>query len=859
MWEAVDFQANELQFMAQLRRLRIREQARFVYRELTNQASMPERMQELSDFADACLGVALEWLESQGGASGLIIFALGKLGGQELNLSSDVDLVFACADGADLRGLIVQAQRLIRLVHTLTGDGQVFRVDMRLRPWGEGSALVSTAAAMEAYYEQHGRDWERYAWIKARIIAGDRLEGTALLQRLQPFVYRRYLDVAAVQSLSTMKGLIEREERRRSPLNLKTGVGGIREIEFVVQAFQLLRGGTDRPLQVASTLRALAVLQERNWLESATVRQLQQDYIFLRRLEHALQAQEDQQTQTIPPDTECQRRLARIMDFTDWEACRMALEAVQQRVHQVFCSVIVEPSRVAQEVEPEYVDLWRGDLELPLQWLQERGVAEADAWWRALQALSVSRSVRLLSAQSAERLDCFIGRLLAWAIETKSTVTTLQRVLDWVQSIASRSVYLLLVVQMPQGMERMFRLAAMSPWIMQQMSQYPALLEEVLTTPVWTEIPEQDQWRKELDQLLLRLPEADSEATLRALRIFQKQQVVHLARAEIEQCLGAEAISQALTRLAEVLIERTAQLATQVMVQRYGLPPAGVVDFMVIAYGKLGSREMGYASDLDLVFVYAGSAQDLTQAETPLDISSFYMRLGQKMIHLLTAPMADGILYCVDMRLRPSGNAGLLVTSWSAYATYQNEAAWVWEHQALVRARPIYGTVVFVQQFDQLRQQILQRQRHPQALAHAVLEMREKMRQHQISKRHLAKTADPDVKHQAGGLVDIEFMVQYAVLRYAAGIPALTQSTQTATLLQLLQQALAGENPAYGEMIPVLLQAWGVYHALQHRQAIQPESVCFREEIGDWPQRVQSVWNRWFSTEDHEVLLPHSA
>ncbi len=834
---------DEPGFMSALRRLRTGQQMQFIYRELHGVGTLQERMRELSDFADVCVEAVLHWLDPED-RWGLIVFALGKLGGHELNLSSDIDLVVSCVDASHAEQAQRCMQQFIRIMAAATADGFVFRVDLRLRPWGEGSALVVSLPALESYYERHGRDWERYAWIKARVIAGRLEEAEGFLRRLRPFVYRRYLDMAAVHGLSHMKAQIEREERRADVLNIKTGKGGIREVEFVVQAFQLLRGGMDGALQTSSILAALDVLEQRPWLPVSVVQQLRQDYLWLRRLEHLIQAQEDQQTQLLPRDEQMRTRLIRVLGYESWSVFELELDRCQERVHDVFCSVIAEPAHLIMDVDPEFRDLWLGILDQPVAWLAGFGV-DADAWNELLVSFRKTRALRALSAVARGRLDDFMARLLQQATQLGCTADALRSVLNWVEQVAGRSVYLLQTGQTADGLLRLLRMGQQSPGLLDMLGRYPAVLDDVLSGPVLAKLPTLEEFRQDLGERLIRLPEQDTESILRTLRWFHKAHLIRIAQAEIEHQCTFRDVSEALCCLAEAILEQVVFHARRTLEARYGLL-ATSFDFMIIAYGKLGSRELGYASDLDLVFIYEATGNDQSSAGQGPDPAVAAARLGQTIIHFLSAPMAEGTLYEVDMQLRPSGHSGLLVSSWKAFIAYQSEKAWIWEHQALVKARPVFGSMARQEQFTHLRHSLLMRARNPIQLARELTGMRQKMRQHgKKAVRHGAELFD--IKHDPGGLVDLEFMVQWVVLSQAHDVPVLATETHTGTLLALMGALGLFSRPR----MEALLAAWSQYHQLLHQRGLlQKSSVVLASEVGSWPAVVQKQWEEWLGSQD---------
>ncbi|MDZ4296923.1 MAG: bifunctional [glutamate--ammonia ligase]-adenylyl-L-tyrosine phosphorylase/[glutamate--ammonia-ligase] adenylyltransferase [Moraxellaceae bacterium] len=829
------------QWQVALRQLRRREQCRFIIRLLAGTSPLPELTRELSDFADACIAAAINQAHQEvailhGQPIGqdsstpqtMVVIGMGKLGGQELNLSSDIDLIFTYAEEGETDGrrsisnqefFIKVGQRAIALLDAITADGFVFRVDMRLRPWGDGSALACGFDALEAYYERHGREWERYALVKARICAGDTQQGETMLQSLRPFVYRRYIDFGAFESLRDMKQMIAREVRRLDREdNIKLGAGGIREVEFVAQAFQLIRGGVDRSLQLRPLLQVLPELAARELLPQRAVDELTEAYYFLRNSEHIIQAQHDQQTQMLPTIVIDRVHLAQAMGFDDWDSYAHALSQHRNKVHVHFQNVIVlrEEASSAEE-EPE-------------------------CWPDRVASLLASRAVMQLSGPARDRLDRLLPRLVAACDRHEQGDVALARVMPLIETTLKRSAYLVMLIENPEALTRLVDLCACSPWIAESLTRYPVLLDELLNARTLFSPPSREELTQELRQQLMRVPADDLEQQMDVLRIFQKGQVLRVAASDIKGTLPLMKISDYLTWIAEAVLEEVLVLSWQQLTQRHGRPKRADgsdcdLDFVIVGYGKLGGLELGYGSDLDLVFIHDADPQSETDGAKSIDAASFYARLGQKIIHLLTTAMGTGTLYEVDMRLRPSGASGLLVTSLSGFASYQREHAWTWEHQALVRARVVAGDPRVAEGFNAVRAEIIGREREQTALKNEVLEMREKMRSHLAPK-------DPDeidIKHSPGGLVDIEFLVQYLTLAHAAKVPALRQWPDNVRLLEVM----AEESILTHEDAENLRQAYLDLRGRSHRQALAAEGRAMDvDDLLSARQLVAAIWQR---------------
>ncbi|MCV6605488.1 MAG: bifunctional [glutamate--ammonia ligase]-adenylyl-L-tyrosine phosphorylase/[glutamate--ammonia-ligase] adenylyltransferase, partial [Porticoccaceae bacterium] len=595
-------------------------------------------------------------------------------------------------------------------------------------PTGASSGpLVGSFAAMEQYYQTQGRDWERFAMIKARPVGGDIAAGEQLLATLKPFVYRKYIDYSAIEALRDIKALIEQEVQRSAAHNdVKRGHGGIREVEFIAQGFQLIRGGRDPRLQRPPLLEVLPILESENLLPEGKAAQLTQSYTLLRRVEHVLQGIADQQTQTLPQDALNQARMAAVLGYDSWADFLVALEQGRATVAEEFAAVVAAPEQNTQRPDDEQP--WAGQVWQLLRrdkpvvaLLQDAGYEQPEQSQQQLQGLLASRSVQQLQSSARDRLNRFMPILLAGCSEHRQPSQLLQRVLALVESVTRRSAYLLLLMENPQALQQLLLLCAASPWIARQLSDHPALLDELLDARTLYTPRNREMLADELRQQMLRIPEEDMEAQLEALRYFKRSNRLRVAACEVTDALPLMQVSDNLTWIAEVLLEQVLMLAWRQMTERHGFPGgvevSGHPEFLVVGYGKLGGIEMGHSSDLDLVFLYDAEPNRHTDGERSIDNATFYLRLGQRIIHLLTTQTASGQLYEVDMRLRPSGNSGMLVTSLSAFQRYQQNEAWTWEHQALVRARPVAGSQQLAQRFEGIRHKVLSLPRATDELA----------------------------------------------------------------------------------------------------------------------------------------------
>ena len=868
-----------------LRRQRTRQQIRIIWRDINRQADLIETCRDLSDMADASIDQAYRWLYQRhcqqfgtptGHRSGepqqMVILGMGKLGAVELNLSSDIDLIFAYPEGGETVGakrpldnqefFIRLGQRLIKALDPMTVDGFVFRVDMRLRPYGSSGSLVLSFNALEQYYQDQGRDWERYAMIKARVVAGDQAMGAQLLSLLRPFVYRRYLDFSAIEALRTMKQLIQQEVRRKGMAdNIKLGAGGIREVEFIAQAFQLIHGGRDLSLQQRPLLKVLTTLEGQGYLPGEVVNELREGYEFLRYTEHAIQAIADRQTQMLPDTEQDQARIAFIMGFDTWAAFHEQLMVWRGRIDWHFRQVIADPDEeeVIDEGElivgGEWLPLWeevQDDAAACVQ-LEEAGFVDAPKALKQLAALRSSPQLRAMQRLGRERLDAFIPRLLAQAVEHANPDLVLERVLPLVEAVARRSAYLVLLTENPDALRRLLTLCAASPWIAEQITRFPLLLDELLNERRLFKPPLAPELAAELRERLTRIPEDDLEQQMEALRNFKLAHRLRVAASEIAGSLPLMKVSDYLTWLAEAILEQVLALAWRQTVAKYGTPQrtdGSLCDpgFIIVGYGKVGGIELGHGSDLDLVFIHDGDPNAETDGAKPIDGAQFFTRLGQRIIHLLTAQTNSGQLYDVDMRLRPSGASGLLVSSLGAFERYQESEAWTWEHQALVRARVLVGCKQVGSAFEKVRASVLGRERDLPVLRQEVSEMRAKMRGNLGTRITAAGTAENafeatvpfDLKQDAGGIVDIEFMVQYAALAWSREHPALLRYTDNIRILEGLEQV--GLMPATDANL--LREAYKAFRTVAHRQALQKEAgVVTGDQLVVERQHVRRIWS----------------
>lgn len=865
---------SEARMLAALRRWRRRELVRIAWRALAGWADVEETLRESSDFADAAIAACVEYARAQlrerfgeprgalGEALPLVVVAMGKLGGRELNFSSDVDLVLLFPEHGETEGarsisneefFTRLAQAMIRLLETPTPEGIVLRVDMRLRPFGESGPLVTSFAALEDYLPLHGRDWERYAYVKARAITGSAHFGEIQATSLRPFVYRRYLDYGVFESLREMKALIEREVvRRELAEHIKLGPGGIREIEFIAQTFQLIRGGRDPRLQMPSLLAALQLLGESRILPAGAVRELAGAYRYLRRLENALQMLGDRQVHRLPDDALSRERIALAMDEPDWPALMRTLNRHRRCVGGHFHRLVLGRDETPRPgVRIDLGRAWDDSAETAslVESLAEVGFASADEVARRLLALRASTLVRKLDEVGRRRLQALLGPLLADIASTitggDQQLTVLRRILAILEAMGKRSAYFALLSESPGVRVRLVQICARGEFLARQIAAYPLLLDEFIDERTFSGPPGRAELESELDGALQGFGEDDPERQVEALCHFQRAAVFRVAVADLSAQVPLMRISDWLTEIAEIILDRAIALGWRQITAQFGVPCCGeqrrAVRVCAVGYGKLGGMELGYGSDLDLVFLHdsRGERQE-TLGTRPIDNQLFFVRLAQRVVHLLTMHSAAGRLYEVDMRLRPSGKGGLLVTQIDAFAEYQRREAWTWEHQALLHARAVAGSRELCAEFERIRIEILRFSVRREQLHADVRAMRERMRR----ERSKGEPGWMDLKRDAGGIADIEFLAQYWALKWAREYPPVVMYADTIRQLE----SVASANLVPQSTVDTLSRAYRAYRARRHHLVLagtRAERVPVSEFAAE-RAAVSAIWAETF-------------
>ena len=877
---AIAADAPEDAVLRELRRWRHRALVRIAWRDLMRWATLEETLAELSVFADTAIDVACRYAwgslvarygeprSESGESQPLVIIAMGKLGGGELNFSSDVDLVmlFPVSGETDGKRSIANeefftrlGQAVIRLLETPTHDGFVLRVDMRLRPFGDSGPLVTSFASFEDYLPRHGRDWERYAYVKARAVTAQDRYTELYSSAIRPFVYRRYLDYGVFESLREMKALIEREvERRELADNVKLGPGGIREIEFIVQAFQLIRGGRDKRLQTQSLFSALSILESARLLPQVVTAELRAAYIFLRDLENRLQMLADMQEHRLPSDVLARERVALAMGMPDWPVLVSELNRHRSNVSRHF-RLVVFGGHDREQAAALKIDLgrfWESQSAPEMAALQESlsraGFAVGHEVVRLLLELRESAVVRRLDEPGRKRLQALLPVLLTdiASVESGSQLAVLRRILRIIEAIGQRSAYFALLHENRAARERLVELCGHGEFLANQIAAQPILLDELLGD--LSHLPDRKNLAEELDLRMAHVQDEEPEHQVEALRHFQSAAVFRVAVADLTGRLPVMRVSDRLTEIAELIVERAMQLAWQQITRQFGTPECGEgpqrrpVSVCAVGYGKLGGIELSYSSDLDLVFLHdsRGERQE-TSGARPIDNQVFFVRLAQRIVHLLTMHSAAGRLYEVDVRLRPSGKGGMLVTNILAFAEYQQQEAWTWEHQALLHARAVAGAAELRAEFEAVRLDSLCRHVRHETLRAEVRNMRERMR------KELSKSARGqfDIKQDAGGVADIEFLAQYWALEWAKTHPPVAMFSDTIRQLE----SVASADLVPQETVDMLTAAYRAYRTRTHHLGLAgappmvPEAEFVTERAA-----VTEIWKRAMGA-DHTV------
>jgi glutamate-ammonia-ligase adenylyltransferase len=836
-----------------LRQLRQRVVLRIIYRDLNGLANLDEVVKTTTSLAEIALNAAVKyhqtWLEEaygkpfgKGAAQDFIVIGMGKLGGGELNVSSDIDLIFAYEEEGETLGLMSNsadkisnqdfftklAKKVITALDEITEDGFVFRVDMRLRPFGSEGVLVSNLDALEDYYQNSGREWERYAWIKGRVISSENNDslGANIHALLRPFIFRKYLDFNALNSMRDLKLQIHRDVTQKGQQdNIKLGRGGIREIEFIAQVFQLIRGGQDASLQIKPTLEVLKLLKNKGLLQEKVVDELITAYIFLRNLEHRLMYVEDQQTQDLPKNDEAKARIANAMHFANWDALLSELNLHRKIVAQHFDDTFSDKSQHENEQENA---IWQGAIEKEpaLQALLDAGYSDVSETLSRLQMLRASNRYQQLPELSRQRFDTLMPLVIRQSALEENANVALLRTIILLENICRRASYLALLAEFPEALHLLIKLCAASPWLAQYLTAHPILLDELLDTRTLYAAPDFAKMRAELSRKMTELS-SDAEAQMDAMRHFKHGAILRFAAQDVAGRLKLETLSDYLSALADMILE----VSLQIIWQSLKFKHIEIPKFAVIGYGKLGGKELGYMSDLDIIFLYQDEHENAAEN---------YARFAQRINSWFNSATNAGLLYETDLQLRPDGNSGLLVSSVAAFREYQLNKAWAWEHQALTRARFVAGDINIGEVFEELRKEVICQVHDLEKLKSEVVAMREKMR--------AAQKYTPgffDIKHSAGGIIDVEFIVQFLVLAHAKQYLKLTGNIGNIGLLKLLSKLKIIEHDLAEKVVLAYREYRHIQHALKLQGAphMRVEVVIVNEHVS----AVKALWNQVFA------------
>ncbi len=866
--EYIDEKLNDFELKRRLRILRRTHYMAIAWRDLCGFANINEIFEKLSSMAESIVlrivnvvriqlkKVYGDALDEDGSPLPLYILGMGKLGGRELNFSSDIDLIFTYPKEGETQGPRVVmyreffskvVQRSANFLSDITSDSFCYRIDLRLRPFGDAGAIVNSFDALQHYYETQGRTWERYALVKGRILGqGKNLDIYAqeLTSMLRPFVYRRYLDYGAIQSLRKLKHLIESEVRRRSlNNNFKLGKGGIREVEFIAQVFELMRGGRYVELRDESLRKCLKNIISLDLIPRKICEKLDDCYVFLRRLENVIQEFSDKQTQNIPDNEKDMARVLAAMNYDSEEKFRADLDEVMQFVHSEFKKVVADEE--TSEENYKNFDLWEADSDLDEMCgeLEPHMVNKENTREMASDILSLKSNLARMPVGPVgrETLLELMPKVIYLIAKEQQSAALFKRMSGLIEKIALRTPYIQLLRDKNEVLERFIALLKDNHFASELITTHPILLDELFIPQYFTKPPSPAEFLSMLQEQLLRIDRDDLEAVMEELRLFKKIMVFRIALSDKAGKLPLMKISDALTWLAEALIKELIIIAWELNSQKYGEPVGRSVDdpgIAVIGYGKLGGIELGYKSDLDMVFLRK-VGDGVTSGKNAVPESVFYQRLIQRIMHLATTNTVGGILYDLDMRLRPDGDTGVLISDTDAFDHYQKNRAWTWEHQALVRARPIAGSKDIIEQFEATRESVLRTPKDEEKLKTDVVNMRDKMR------THLDRSGNSlyDIKQGVGGMIDIEFISQYLLLKYAPVYPDFTLWSDNVRILEECERLGIVDKSFTDILIPAYIDIRKIYHELS--LADLPRVVAKEDRI-DATYRVEEIWHKIF-------------
>ncbi|MCP3941763.1 MAG: bifunctional [glutamate--ammonia ligase]-adenylyl-L-tyrosine phosphorylase/[glutamate--ammonia-ligase] adenylyltransferase [Desulfobacteraceae bacterium] len=854
--------------------VKLYESIRIAWRDLVGRAELNETLRDQSTLAEACVRFGFDFLyanlcqrlgtpsDANGNFQQIIVLGMGKLGAWELNFSSDIDLIFVYPRSGYTTGknpisndeFFTKLCRDFLKLFTMGGGTNFFRVDTRLRPFGAGGPLVMSATAFEDYYQAQGREWERYAMIKARPIAGDIDEGHALLKALKPFVYRRYFDYGSFDSFREMKHRITLQVKNaKLKNNIKLGAGGIREIEFFGQLFQLIRGGVEPGLQEQQILKVLKLLQIHQCINKKTKEHLKSSYLFLRLVENRLQEYRDRQTHDIPVKADQRLILALSMGFDSFEAFNQELSRILNLVHGHFSQLLVTQEEENTDTQTQLLrEMWTNinDPQFTSDAVEVAGYGDPDQVLSILKTLACHPNTQRLTPNGRKKLARLMPMLVKKAGQKDEAQSVLNKLIDLVITIERRTCYLSLLIENKGALDTLIILARKSPWIITFLSQHPVLLDELMHPATLYAPPKKHVLEKEMADRMAKIAAGDVEYLLEELCIFCQINTLRVAAADVSGNYPLMKVSDHLTYIAETVLTQVLKISWDIVTQKYGLPTGvkGKIDesygFAIVAYGKVGGLEMGYKSDLDLVFLYQAEPGMTSGGKgcRTIDNIRFYSNLGQRIINALTIHTSAGKLYGADMRLRPGGSSGMIVSHIDAFEDYLENQAWTWEHQALIRARPITGDPALFSRFNKIREKVLKKKRDPATLQKEVNEMRQRLREKHLSR----EKGQFDLKQDMGAIVDIEFLVQYLILKNAHDFSDITVWTDNIRLME----SLSLEAIISGAESQILQEAYVDMRRVIHRLTLQEKALIVPDNLFlDTAKAVRKIYNTHITPE----------
>jgi glutamate-ammonia-ligase adenylyltransferase len=852
-----------------LLKTKLQESVRIAWRDLCGKATLKETLADLSNLADAILDQAVKVIyqsvagqygipvDSNGNFQGLIVLGMGKLGAGELNFSSDIDLIFVYPEKGYTNGdamisneefFTKVCRQFLKFFSGSSHEINFYRIDTRLRPYGDGGPLVMSAAAFEEYYQAQGREWERYAMIKARPVAGDIEAGNRVLKTLNSFIYRRYFDYGSFDSFRDMKNRITLQVKsKKLKNNIKLGAGGIREIEFFGQLFQLIRGGVEPSLQQRQILTVLKLLQTHDCIDENTRQDLESAYVFLRLTENRLQEYADLQTHDIPQGKERQSLLALSMGLSGWQEFEDLLNHHLARVHHHFSQLLAaedhDPAdRETRDLKQMWINI--NDPQFMADSVSIGQFQDPERVLSVLRSLEQHPNTKRLTPSGRKKLGRLIPVLVKKIGREKDPDDILVKLIDLIVTIERRTTYLSLLLENKGAMETLITLARKSPWIISFLSSHPALMDELMHPATLYSPPGRQSLEKEMAQRMAKVPKDDLEYILEELCLFRQINMLRVSAADVSGNYPLMKVSDHLTWIAETVLSHVLEVSWHIVTRKYGIPE-GVTGqsirncgFAAAVYGKVGGLEMGYKSDIDIVFLYDANFGKTQGAKKSIDNIRFYSNLGQRIINALTMHTAAGTLYGADMRLRPGGDSGMIVSHIEAFEDYLEKQAWTWEHQALIRARPVAGDAQLCARFEEIRTRVLGKARNSDTLKKEVSDMRERMR----TERLKAQPDQFDLKQSRGGIVDIEFLVQFLVLNNAHACEDITIWTDNMRLLE----SLDGEGIITGCEAERLQNAYLIMRKAIHRLNLMEKNLQVTDGRFDTHKdQVIEIYNKY--------------